>query len=170
MATPFQYMSPQEQAYIQSLQDYFNRQAQQADARAMGEAQRRGLVNPTGTSSLEFNIRKAATDPIQRAGAEAVTGAAAQSYGRERDAQLQGILQGYFDPNQNKWTKENIGGRDYWGGQLGQTRQNIHEQGMALMTKPKKSKWWEPIVGGIAGGIGTGVGLYGASKIPGLGG
>ena len=62
MATGFSLTPEMEQA-IQNIQQRFGKQRRESDARAIGEASRRGLVNPTGTSSIEAGLRQAATQP-----------------------------------------------------------------------------------------------------------
>lgn len=64
-------------------------QKRQAQAASSGEAQRRGFVNPTGTSDIEFAMRSAATRPIEEAGAGAYANLIGRGVEAERGREFQ---------------------------------------------------------------------------------
>lgn len=63
------------------------KRAATAEAGAKGEAQRRGFVSGTGTSDIEFALRRSATAPIEEAGAGAYASLIGRGVESERGRQ-----------------------------------------------------------------------------------
>jgi hypothetical protein len=57
---------------LKNISDRYGRQKKEAEAGAIGEAIRRGLINPTGTSNAEFGLRQARVAPVADAEASAI--------------------------------------------------------------------------------------------------
>ena len=158
--------------YEDLIKDIMRRTEEQraaGEARGIGEAQRRGLVNPAGTSDIEMSLRRAQTEPVVQAGQSNIaqilaniaeqqearkyqTGEreAAQRYGTsEREAGQQ------FSREENealrKWqTGERLGTQDYHalenlkqrGWATGEREASqLHEGKMQGYIDPDTGKW-----------------------------
>lgn len=94
---------PEYASLIEELTRRKNQDKAQADAAAQGEAQRRGLVNQTGTSDIEASLRGARTAPIE----QAYTGQISQLLGD----------QAAKEASQKYQTSERLGGQEFAAGQ-----------------------------------------------------
>lgn len=123
--------TPEYEALINELSRKKEQEKAAADARAQGEANRRGLVNQTGTSDIEGSLRGAAVTPIENSynanianllGAQAST-EAAQRYGTSEREATQGYNTGENQAQRTFQTGERIGTQNY------NTGQNAAERG-----------------------------------------
>jgi hypothetical protein len=181
------FATPEYEKLIQEFMRRNQQQVAQANAGAIGEAQRRGLVGQTGTSDIEASLRAARTQPIVESGQGQVAGLlkemSDQRLQDQRTAQQQGYntserlggqqfqsnMAGYTDPNTGQWIQTGVKP-----GQYGEYGSGIQQQGfdehMANLQrqwqqedekKAKKRRWGDigaAVVGGVAGGFGQGIG------------
>lgn len=167
---------PEYQAVLDQIMASYGKRKQQAEAGAIGEAQRRGLVNQTGTSDIEGMLRSSAVQPIEEAQAGAVGDiyrsaadrAATERYGTsEREA------------TQQYGTAERMSGQDYnklmqeYMNQYNTTesqKQRDYETQMANMqrqwakedSKRASKDWWK---GALTNTASTGLGTYVGTKL-----
>jgi hypothetical protein len=118
--------------YLQEIMKLYGQKKEQAGAGAIGEAMRRGLVNPKGTSDIESVMRKAAVSPIEQAESGAITDLGRSLADREA---------------QQKWgTAERLGGQDWQSGenlaQRGwQTGERLGSQGWQTGERMGSQDW-----------------------------
>lgn len=167
-------LGPEYQALIDSLTKQYQQNRGQAEASGIGEAQRRGLINPTGTSDIEMGLRQSKVAPIEQAYQQQVGQIGAQLAQDEANKKFQ--------------TSERLGGQEWQGGQAGLQRdwqggQNLQNQGWQsgqndkdrAMTQQQinmqnnqndyRPSNWQSFIGGIIPGVGTGAGMGLAKKL-----
>jgi hypothetical protein len=162
MALPQEYLD---------LINYLTQKKQQdvssAESQGIGEAIRRGLVNPTGTSDIEMSLRSAKVAPVE----QAYQGQIANIGMGAADRQFQSDLQKYI---QQQEFAESARGREFAGSEAARAREfqdtqsdldrALQREGFALerelaaMNKPKKKKWYQTGAEILSGGLGTAVG------------
>jgi hypothetical protein len=168
-------VAPEYQAILDNILAMYGKKKSQAEAGAIGEAQRRGLVNPTGTSDIEGMLRSAAVSPIAEAEAGAIadlTGRGADRAATERYGTSERIA------GQQYGTSERLGSQDYNkilqeymnqynSGEAQKQRdydlQSLNlQRGWATQDAAKKRKgWWKDALSNVVStGIGTGLGTW----------
>lgn len=172
-------ITPEYQALIDSLNAQFGRQKAQAEASGIGEAQRRGLINPTGTSDIEMGLRQSKVAPIEQAQQSTIGNLLAQLSQDEQNKKFttsereagQGWQSGENLANRNWQTGERTGTQGWQSGENLANRtwedQSLNKQrGWLLEDQKKQSKnWWKDALGGLISGSGQGIGQGIGSKI-----
>lgn len=174
---------PEYQAMLDQIVQSYGKKKEQADARAIGEAQRRGFINQRGTSDIEGMIRSSAVSPI----AEAEAGALTDVYGRAaaetatdrriKEGQAYGTAE--REATQKYGTTERMSVQDYnkmmqeYMNQYNTTEAekqraydermlNLQRQWAASDAKKKSKDWWKDALGNAAG---VAVGTYTGAKL-----
>jgi hypothetical protein len=162
-------ITPEYQALIDSLNAQFAQQKSQAEAGGIAEAQRRGLVNPTGTSSIEMGLRQSKVAPIEQAHQSNIGNLLAQLSQDEQNKKFQTSerlgqqdFQGGQNLLQRNWgTQERLGQQDFQGGQNNMQRNWLAEQNAAdrgiqnTQNDYRPGNWnqWLTGIGGILGNV-----------------
>lgn len=190
-------VTPEMEFAIQNIQQRFGKQRREADARGIGEATRRGLVSPTGTSSIEAGLRQARTQPLVESEQNIISNLIRGGADQRREERLIGegrqYQTGEREAGQRYGTRERVGrqqfqGNERVGSQIFSGNQSALDRGLSLtlqdrgfrhnigmaqlnanLNKPKKRKWYDGVVQGIAGGAGQGIGTGLGYKWGGLG-
>ena len=104
---------------IQRLSKRGEEKARVAEAQGIGEAQRRGFINPTGTSDIEFALRRSKTEPIREATEGSIASILAQVAEAER---ARGFQTSEREAGQQFGTQERLGSEAFAGEQAGKQR------------------------------------------------
>jgi hypothetical protein len=121
--------------YDSLLEDILRRTEEQrkiADARGIGEAQRRGMVNPTGTSDIEMSLRRAQTEPVVQGGQSEIAKILANIAEQQEARKYQ--------------TGERVAGQEYGtserlGSQGWQTGENVAQRGWQTGENTAQRGW-----------------------------
>lgn len=161
-------ITPEYQAILDNILNSYSKKKQEAEASGIGEAQRRGLVNTTGTSDIEGMIRASKVAPIADAEASALSNIYNQAAQAGQTERLQNEQNAYntsertatqdynklMQEYMNKYNSEEAQKqRDY------DTEMLNLQRGWATSDASKSSKnWWKNALsnaGGTAAGIGV---------------
>lgn len=158
---------PEYQAMLDQILQSYGKKKEEADARGIGEAQRRGFVNQRGTSDIEGMLRSSAVRPLAEAESGAITdvyGRAAQQGAAERMQTQQNeygkMMQEYMNQF-NAAEAEKQRGFD-------ERMLNLQRQWAASDAKKNRKGWWKGALGGLAGtagGTAAGIGLAALSDV-----
>lgn len=171
-------VTPEYQNLINTLTERFGKQKSQAEASGIGEAIRRGLVNPTGTSDIEMSLRNSKVAPIQEAESSTIASLlkeiADTESGRkyqtsEREATQgwqtgereagQGWQSGESEKQRGWGTSERLGSQGFQTTeaekQAARDKDNLLlQREWAASDQKKQSKnWWKDALGGVTSGL-----------------
>lgn len=159
---------PEYEQLIQELTRRNQLAVEKANAQAVGEAQRRGLVGQTGTSDIEASLRAARTQPIVESGQGQIASLLQQGADRAQEERMtkegwantsaenekqrqwqtgertgnqtwQGQMAGYVNPNTGEWI--NTGYGTGWGSAGVNAAENERERAYDEMMANRQRQW-----------------------------
>jgi hypothetical protein len=150
---------PEYQAILDQILSSYGKKKQEAEASGIGEAQRRGLINQTGTSDIEGMIRASKVAPVADAEAGAISSVynqAAQQGASERMQGQQNDYQKMMQEYMNQYNSaESQKQRDY-DMQMAQLQRSWAQSD----AKKKSKNWWkDALAGTVSTAVGTGAGI-----------